>query len=347
MPYIEDFGKKQAEVAQAEALKDEPQGPALSEILKDQEESRLFSIYLDNNADLNLGMKILTGQLNEQDMLELSEKRTGFLEKKGKANEIKEKLEKDMDRIIEASPDLKKISTVVGKEGIRKALTERVNDLAFTDPDWLTNMTEKYEGIAKTEKDIEWGNRSLADIAQEYGFTEVEYSKALQERPAQPYAFEDLIKSKTGVIGKIFTTDKAMRAKVEELDQRDVIKKHIEALNGSLGELGGALQETLFKNPDSRAILTAELKGDALPEKEVSFSAMNGVLKSYDFKKTQEIWDTYKKEHSAEDGFNMDAEYLSFMDRSAGEALSKKKKGFWATFARLILGNSLEKRIKK
>jgi len=345
MPTIERFGQQQRD-----AEKKEPEGPTLNEILAHPEENVLFGKYLkqSDGGDNILAMKLYAGDLKKEDFDALNEKRNEFLEIKERASKLKERFEKNIGGIISASPELKKIVNVAGEEGIRNAIIDRMDEIAITDPERFEDLESGFSGLTGAEESVARGNERIVALCKEWGFTEDEYTKALLARESgDPYALEDLIKSKMGAFKKTFTSYGELMDQGEEIDTRADIKNRLSAVNWNLGNIGGSLSTALFENEAVREMLVANLKGEKGPGKDTSFLEMKDMLKvPHTFEGLDTAWAKYQKEHEHDDGYAIEDARIQFGDEYAENLVPKKKRGFWASIFRTLLSGGIQKRLK-
>jgi len=338
------------ETEQKEREATEPKGPALDEILAHPEDNTLFSKYLENgdDGDQILAGKLLAGELGADDFHALSEKRKGFLQVKEKAKNMRERLEKNMDGMINASPQLREIVQVAGMEAVRKAMIKRMDEIAITDPEGFADLEGRFNGLTAAEEVVGRGNERIAALCKEHGFTETEYTKALMAREAgDPYALEDLIKSKMGTFQKAFTSYEELTQTEGDIDTRQDIKARLSQVNWNLNNIGGALSTKMFEDPATKEILIANLKKEKGPDKDVSFAEMNGLLKRPGNPKAiRDAWENYQNEHSGDDGYTIEEARERFGNQYAERSVSKKRRGFWATIFRAMLAGSVREVIR-
>lgn len=354
MPTIEQFGQQQREIQQKEREANEPQGPGLNEILAHPEDSALFAKYLERGGDESqlLGVKLLAGELarniSREDFHALNEERKEFLAIRERAKNVREKLEKNFDGIINASPELRESTQVAGADAVRSAVIKRMDEIAITDPERFADLEGRLSGLAATEESVARGNERLDILRKQYGFTEQEYTKALKAREGgDPYALEDLIKSKMGSFKKAFTSYEDLTNQEEEIDTRQDIKNRLSAVNFALGNIGGALDTALFDDPKTREVLMAGFVKEKGPEKETSFAEMRKLSKKiYHPERIQAAWSQYESEHQNDDGFDRDAARTHFADAYAEQVVSKKRLGFWATIFRTMLSGGVQSILK-
>jgi|GEM_PF-2327614 hypothetical protein len=351
MSAIEQFGQQQREMEWKDRETNEPQGPGLDEILAHPKDNALFSKYLENGNDEDqiLAAKLLAGELGAEDFHVLSEKRKSFLEVKERAKGVSERLEKNMDGIIAASPQMKEVAQVAGMDAVRKAVIKRMDEIAITDPEGFADLESRFLGLTEAEASIGRGNERIAAIAKEQGFTEQEYSQALMAREAgDPYALEDLIKSKMGVFKKTFTSYEELMRQGGEIDSREDIKDRLSLINWNLNNIGGALSAKLFEDKTAKEILVANFKRErGTQQPDASFSQINELAKRpRDLAAAQREWEKYKEAHESDPGYDIDVAKSQFGTEYAERALGKKRTGFWATIFRLMLSKGVESKLK-
>ncbi len=350
MPAIEQFGQQQREMERKDREANEPQGPGLDEILAHPRDNALFSKYLENGNDEDqvLAAKLLAGKLEAEDFRTLSEKRKSFLEVKERAKNVSERLEKNIDGIIAASPQMRDIAQVAGMDAIRKAVIKRMDEIAITDPGGFADLEGRFLGLTAAEASIGRGNERIAAIAKEQGFTEQEYARALMAREAgDPYALEDLIKSKMGAFKKTFTGYGELMRQGEEIDSREDIKNRLGLVNWNLNNIGGALSTKLFEDEATKEVLIANLKREREPQPDASFAQINELAKRpRDLATAQREWEKYNEMHENDPGYDITAAKSQFGAEYAERVLGKKRTGFWATIFRLMLSKGIESKLK-
>ena len=350
MSTIEQFAQQQREVERKEREENEPQGPGLDEILAHPKDNALFSKYLENGSDADqiLVAKLLSGELEAEDFHILSEKRKSFLEVKEKAKNLSERLEKNIDGIIDASPKMREVVQVAGMDAVRKAIITRMDEIAITDPEGFADFESRFLGLTAAEESVERGNERIAAIAKERGFTDAEYTQALLSREAgDPYALEDLIKSKMGVFKKTFTGYEDLMRQGEDIDTRKDIKDRLSLVNWNLDNIGNTLSTKLFMDAATKKVLVANLKRERQPRPDTSFSQINELAnRPRDIEAVQREWETYKNVHENDPGYDIDTAKSQFGTEYAERALGKKRTGFWATIFRLMLSKGIEGKLK-
>jgi hypothetical protein len=358
MSFIEQFGQRKQEDEQVERAEREPKRISLAQILADEKESKLFSAYLeqgdteDNEDKKSLGKKLFKGEeLSETDVDALYEETGKFFATKERADKIRQNLEENKEAIIHASPELRKIVELVGSEVVDAALLERFEEIAITHPEVLASLEDGFAKFSKAGESIEIGNERIDAYCKEYGFTEDEYLDALRRREDDPYALEDLVKSKMGVWkkikGKFGSYEDFMNNVNDDLDRRDYVKEKLAVADESLTEMGGILRKTLFQNKEAKQILEANLEHKEGPSEKMTFFEARGLLVApRDEKEMKEDWAEYQKEHSGATDYNVDVARTNFAKEYASNKMPKKKSGFWATIFRTIFSASIEQKLK-
>ncbi len=372
MSFTEDFGKKVREDEAAARAEQEPQRVPLGEVLRDERQSRLFAAYLEHgdfsDAEENageenldrirldkksLGEKIFRGEkLTEADVDALYEETGKFFAIKERADAVRQRLAANKEALVHASPKLREIVELAGPDVLEGGVLERFDEIAFTHPEILASLEAAMAKLDKAEESIAIGNERMAMLCKEYHLTEDEYKDALRRREdGDPYALEDLVKRKMTLKEKIknkFTSYEAfMNITQEDLDRRPYIKEKLAVANESLGEMGTVLRDTLFKDPEAKGILEANLERKANPEKKMTFDEARVMFSTpLDADETRQAWQEYQTAHAGDPNYDEDRARKVFSREYATKKTSNKKGGFWATVFHAFFAGHIEDQTK-
>lgn len=370
MAFIEDFGKQKRADEQAEREAREPKRIPLARITGDPAESRLFAAYLEQGEveDVNegeedpsrirldkksLGEKLFKGEeLTEADIDALYEETGKYFAIKERANAVRQRIEQNKDALVHASPEFRKIMELAGPGVVESALLDRFQEIAITHPEVLASLEGSFAKFSEAGRSIEAGNERIAAYCKEYNLTEDEYMAALRKREAgDPYALEDLVKSKMSAWKKLKTKfgsyEEFMSGVSDDLDRRDYIKEKLAAADEGLAEAGGILRATLFGNKDAKQILEANLEHKEGPTPKMTFFEAREMLNtSFDEQKMRADWERYKTSHENDADFDVDAARKEFARDAISKKMPKKKRGFWATVITAFLSSGLEEKLK-
>lgn len=141
----------------AEPDKKEEHQPTLKDILADKEMSRGFNVYLEGQGKQEVIAKMLSGGLERADLDSLAEERQNFLERMTQEKEMREILLSggNLQEFIKNSPDLTRISELVGEDGIKEALATVFHEKALagqgdsTHKDMFADYTKWAEAATK------------------------------------------------------------------------------------------------------------------------------------------------------------------------------------------------------
>jgi len=357
MDFAKEFEKRQDKTTEAERAEQEKKekGPSVTEILADDEKSKFFLIYLEEQEEGELAHKLLEGNLNAADRAVLEEKRGAFWERLEQAQKIKDSVGGDLENIIKVSPELQQEKKTAGIAALKKVLVDGSISRSFRDPAWMEVMSKKIEDRELGKKAIDLNNQIISEYCKKYNLKEEEFAATLAlDDEESPEALKELIKGKMGFFRKIFTSHAELEEMADTIDRREAIKTGLALAENDLHELAGSLHEAL-QDPRAEQALAAHITGEN-PPKDPSFKESKAALKSYEIQDKevsalQEVWDKKKEANKDNKSFDIDEEYGSFIEGAAENSVQNKvgkgKGGFWHAVFKLITGHKLEKKIEK
>lgn len=360
MDFTAEFEKNQNKLTEAEQAKKDKQAnePSLTEILADNEKSTLFLICLEEQGEQELATNLLTGELSAADRAVLGEKRRLFLDRLEKAQNLQNGLGQYLEDSAKVNTELKKEADTAGTDVLRKVLVDKAISRSFRDPAWMESMSGIVEGREARKEAIAKNNKLISEYCQKHNIKEEEFAATLAvDGEGNPDALKQLVKDKMGIFTRIFTSDRGVMRIVGKLDQREAMKENLAAVNKDLNELGGALRETLLKDPQAEEALAAYIVGESPKKTDGSFQESKTALKEFEIptkeaSRSQTEWNEKKAKGLTDiESFDIDRAYESFIDKAAEDSFQNKmgkgKPGFWATIFKLIMGKKLEAKIEK
>ena len=351
------YKKRVAETRSVEAgVLQEPPGSTLKEILKDNERSRLFGAYLEEQDENDLAEKLAQGNLDGADMDRLSARRTEFVRALDSAKNISERLNiRNIEEIIASSPELKRIADLVGSDGIHSAVIRQFGEIAVRDPRRSWQIADGLARLETTKREIAEENGRIAEICQRYGISDDQYLAAVDSGSWND--LHNIVKSKMGTWDKLKLdlfndkeTWKKLNREARGIVRINEIRASAARLDLNLKNVGAALQATLVESETAHRALMEQLQPEKpeRPISEMSFAEMNNARKGDTVKKRYEEFK--KNNHNyytpRGGGFDENAARHDFAEGYAKNVV-KTKGGFWANlFAIMLASNVVEDLIK-
>lgn len=338
----ENFGEK-------DESKKEIEGPTLKEILANKEQQDLFGEYLETEGVKDLGSKLAGPRLevDSNDFAALEEKRKGFLEILDRSKSITESLDANtLTKLVASSPELQTIAGMVGRDGIKAALSKHLPRAAITERQRFIDLEDALQQMAESKKKLDEEDEDIKKWCKENGIAEGEYLELLQT--GDPEKIVKLARSQYSLWQKIATRRKKQENEVHQqsLDNARDIEEYWERYEADMKDVGSLLQLTMMENPLIKESLVADLKKDS-PEKSepnMSFAEMkevrNSILQTKASKEElNSAFDVYRRGHQEMN----DDEALHGFSKAYTQDKLKGKKGFWAS----ILASLFLQRLSK
>ena len=351
---LEQFRKlKEAEDAKGKTPEKEETGPSLGDIAKDNKTSALFGSFLEHTSQKPLAERFASREtLQADELTQLEENRKEFLNRIERAKNVIESLNPAfMDEIIKRVPELKDIVGLVGQDGIRTAIVERMNSVAIKDPDRFEDMAGAIEKLARTDKRIGASEKEVNDTASGYGVSSEAYRKALLisdpiERRRQ---IKELVDSQVSWFAKLTGGKNFKRGVSERVDQLDKgadIQMYLNELEDMEKQVGTTLLATLQENDDVRQALSALARGESAKEQVelLGMKEAQRLLMSEEELREEKgkEWEQFKKDNRW-DNLTTDDEKDkvrdTFFEKFVKEKTGRKQGLYWVIWKKMVLPN--------
>lgn len=229
--------------------------PTLKEIVADSKLGGSFNGWVERNEKPDLAAKLLAGKLEAGDLEELAALRDSFIERKKEVTQITENWgrEENLKVFVDRYPELKKISGLVGVDGLKEAVSKVVEKISLS--------PEGVEG----DKEGESQHKQLfglftkwAEASQTLAIAKGEAAKLLQ--------------------GSELTHDEALAVSVlgDKTEREEKIKELLSAKNkGPAQEKGFWLWKRKDWSPEQKAMIEADAAkfSDEVPDGETKSGA--------------------------------------------------------------------------
>jgi hypothetical protein len=360
----------------------EGQGPVLSEILADSQQSKLLGAILERQNEGRLAEKLAGGEnLEEDDLKKLAEYQSELAQVFEKVEKSKELINPALiEQITLYSADLRKISRLVGAQGIEELVKDQLAFLAVNNKVRFEIIVERLEKVQSRKQSIDEADKKISDFCSRYQIPEVELEEVLKEPnlnkrndmiernilAPRANAIQSIMKSEQGVAGwwtqHFGGADK--RAKIAKIESRETFDELVDELKeineidkltkelvDFLKSVGRALAIGINKDQTVRGALVnlmrdKEKKGleELEEEREMSFTEAAGGV---DLGKVLEEWEEFKRQQGISkkqwQGFT-DSEKNSRRKNFHKDFLVKKKKGegLWDKVFAVLTGEYLK-----
>jgi hypothetical protein len=348
MGVIEKIDEKQKEAQAAEnpTAEREVKGATLREIMANKGQNDLFGTYLREEGEEELALKLAKvkldqGSLDPEDFEKLNGRRLGFLEIMEWSKNMAEVLDLDsLNRLIEASPELKMLRDLTDPERIRDAILRQLPEIAILDRERFKHMSEQAVEFSKTKNAIAEENKNIAKLCKEYGIDEKKYVEILSSGDRSQLT--ELVSGKIGTWKSLFMSTQKIIDKIDELDKTEVINQHLMKFNSDIKGIAGSLGATLMENETLRKSLSRGIIGEEASRFESGMPL--GEVK----RPKEEDVDTAFEEfmRGVPQGVDREEAVESF-SRGYAEKAMKGKKGFWAKITGEFFGSMVQDMIKK
>ena len=330
------------------------EGHTLAEILKDKKNSHLFGKLLDRYGREDLALRLMKGELKENDISLLEEERLRFEEIMARSEKIKSLLtEEGIIEIAQKHPEFEKIINLIGPEKAKRVIQSQLDEIAFTDEyrfDRIADGVEEYDSY-KNGKYKEVNNR-VEQMCADGKFTPQEYldTLAITDRRKKAEALKELANRKHGKFKKVINfclRGKLSKNRLEEMETSEALMgSSIDELNSFQEDIGSELFFSVDTNEYMRDALSSELIGERAPEEpKLGFGDIKRESSAtFNQGEFDVAWNDFKKKEAYEAAY--DYEQDSLKDKFIEEQKQKYKekntqrKGFWAgILATLFEGN--------
>ena len=357
MGHIEELAQRRREQEEAnQPEKAKPvEGMTVSEILHDDELSRLFLKWLEGVDREDLAKKLgnPAESLSEKDHEELANIRKDFLSLLHEAEELSGTIDGEMvDQAIAHSPKLKKIQETSGKEGIHNSLLRGIREGAFNNPDYLAELKKKVADREKTKASIGVANKKLESLLAKYGISKETYFKSFEAGDlAEVY---EAIDRHGGFFERhLFGKERKADDKFGATLDRHEIERLLASLKKDMEAIGVAMHSMLMGDETAAKVLSGHVRSEkvATPKEEgFSFAEMGRLNKEFTSEKSQEEinkeWQEYQKRYPT--AVSRDALARRFASEHLDKKMGKKKVGKrgWGSVLCAILLGSIENALK-
>ncbi|HVY36019.1 MAG TPA: hypothetical protein VG982_01965 [Candidatus Paceibacterota bacterium] len=344
---LEDY-KKKIEDAE-DATKPAPQ-PTLKEVLANKDKSVLFGDLLKREGDTDLAERVAKGELKEDDIAALEEKRGMFGKAMQEAEVVKSlttpEAVKDFAR---NNPEFEKILNLVGPESASKIFQKKIEEISINDPDRFMDLSNRMKAM-QSFKNGQFAdlNNEVRDLCLKRGIGEKRYAAAL--------AIEDP-RERMKAIHKVVTENwsgwkkaadfftlgswSRKRARFMEM-KKDDIDATLVQLRLHQNNVGAMLAGTVDGNEEMRKMFAAELTaGKIKGEPKLSFKDMKQELESPE--NYTDLWTKHKKDKLKNWDTLSDDNKQKAVDKFIGEAIQKLlqkykgKEGSWAQLMKIMM----------
>lgn len=355
MGIIEKWRERDKKEDLAVTGEEEVKGPTIKEILANKEQSELFGEYLGEEGEDDLGqkLKLAPSELNREDFAALGERRKEFLGIIERSKNTLKLLDaKTIEEMVGESPELKNLSESGGPEVMRAALARYLPKLAILDRERFIALNDSVAAIAKRREAIEIDNKEIKKLCERYGIDEDKYLDVM--RDGDPDEIAELVKEKISRFRRMLPgAGDLLKKRIAEFDRSDLIRQHLEELDGELREAGGALEATLMDNEILRAAFSAEVALDKesvpKPESGASFSEVKRPKEDA----VAEAWEKFGIAHEKKYGFkpenSPDEHYEEALEEFSKEYTKsnfKGKQGFWARVCSAFWSSMVEDMVR-
>lgn len=387
--FLRKFEKREKDKAAEKAAKDHPETPepvderpTIPEIQKDKDLSRQFGGFLSAHRDdevRQLGARMLTGELQEEDVAALGVYREKFFERKVQSEKLSQELVGErFDEILERSAPLKNLCKTYGKENIQELLKTGALEFAFSDNEAFDDLSSVVTKIENFEKRVEQPlQKEMSEFCKKFKLSEDEMFKAMDsDDPAKRSAqLQSKVREKMtggsllGIIGW-GETGKDIRASrrgdaessfsksLRLANTKDAWKDSIEMRHEILEKQGSFIASFASSNPELRRALGRVINGERPLFKEgveaaASFEDAKKMVPNE--KNMKPLIDEYRSKLPR--GTNLATETPDQIDARMGnifnmaqrraEGENKRKGGFWvAAIISFLFGASGSERDK-
>ncbi len=345
------------EVPEEEKVKPEHK-KTLKEILGNKEESDIFGEMLAQEGDVELSKRLASGQLTEDDIDELDGHRKSFLDTMEDVKMVKESITNDVvNAYTKNNPELQKVVGLVGLDGYRNIVKEKLARLSIKDPQGFGFLLESVKDKNKFESSDNYKglDEEVSKLCADRKIKPESYLKAMaiEDPKERSKALKGVVKegwSNWKKAANVFTFGtwssrraELMGSKKEELDlATEVMRKH----KADVGEFLAAMTD----NDEVRGALAKELIGEKEEKIPVQgFKESKGHMPTTEG--YQNKWSEYKSnldgvEWETLSPADQDQHRNNFQQaqQKAFEDANKNKSGFWgsifATFFTSFLTNN-------
>ena len=320
----------------------EVEGPSVYEMLHGEDE-KFFGMYLDQMGESELSDRILQGEekISDEDISNIAWHRESFLNLKKREKELNERLDQDMGSLIKVSPELGKITGLVGAEGVKLVAKFRLMEMAIKDQPRFDQLYAEHMAAAAVEEEMAAEHKIVQKMCEKYGFTEDEYVAALNSGDDRAIfkELEKLVRGRRGIWKEATATTADLNAETASLNRRYVIEGHIYDLNGRLREMAQKLALAFHENEALGESLAAVNRGEASIEQTVTFEetsvALKEVLKTpMDTPAVRARCKQYLDARKNEPDYDADVALDGFVaeeyKRDYASKLPQKKKSWWS-----------------
>lgn len=307
--YSELIKKGQQEQVSAqskvEGVSDTSEGPTLREILANKQQQELFGEFLSRGSDQGerndqivksdkeLAQRLLKGELEQDDIGTLAERRDQFVQVLERSKNLRELLAKEnIGEIISTSPELQKIAGLIGPERIREVVTGQIERLSIKNPEQFNLLKTSLDSLIESRRVEKQRNVEISALCKKYNVSEKElheiFSKKYLDNQGQEIIngvdslkkadLERIIRERMnwdekmslwirGGLGEKISISGVTDERVEKLTEgvkgatgKESIEELVRVLEESTIEFGKALSTAASTNPDIRKAMASVLK---------------------------------------------------------------------------------------
>ena len=197
--YSELIKKGQQEQVSAqskvEGVSDTSEGPTLREILANKQQQELFGEFLSRGSDQGerndqivksdkeLAQRLLKGELEQDDIGTLAERRDQFVQVLERSKNLRELLAKEnIGEIISTSPELQKIAGLIGPERIREVVTGQIERLSIKNPEQFNLLKTSLDSLIESRRVEKQRNVEISALCKKYNVSEKELHEIFSKK---------------------------------------------------------------------------------------------------------------------------------------------------------------------
>lgn len=316
----------------------------LKGILSNNERSNLLAEEIEKSGNHELVERLVNKQLTEDDIEKLGDYREQFVKRLKQIENVRENISPEVLKdITDNSPELKKIASLVGVDGVKNILFKNFESLAFKDPSRFDQINKTVEKTAKHNETIKKREEHIKELSEKYNVSEDKLYEALKIKndKERHKAIKSVVKENMGFWKKMaFGATFVTANRIEALDQREQLNKLSKDLDMRLKGVGSFLAMTINQNEDVRQALQAEVMGEREKGKESFVNLKEGrdAWNSFEQKNQEDMESDFRdflkrknltKKYEKFDNAQKNSEINKFFEEKKQKLQGKK--GFWAT----------------
>lgn len=325
-------------------------GPTIEQIRQNPENDRLFSLYLQQAGAIELAARWHGKDLGDHDLLDLAEKRDGFLQTMDRSKRIEKAVNKNsVQEMIEASPELAEIAKLMGPDRIATAVKNRLPEKVILDQGRFESLDGILMDLEKSRAAEAESEKKIEQICKRYKveISKEEYQDAIYSSNSKK-ALEELISSRMSRWMRFYKKHISHEfvTEVAQADRRIEIDGLVKKTDADLQEVAEMLRLTLLNNKTTREGFSAILAGEAPTQGEpiVGSAEMNANIEndSKEHPISHSELDEMRQEYvSKYPGMSEDDVDANVATQYTRKNLGKKKRGAFGFLAELFYSRAV------